>query len=324
MDSVTQVLLGAAVGEVILGKKTGNRAVIWGGVAGLIPDLDPYFPPYQSAIQWITLHRGITHSIIFAIVFGLFMGFLLSKLYKNQPATWKEWSFLCFMGLFTHALLDCLTIFGTQIFLPFSNYRVEIGSVAFRDPVYSIILALTLVVVLFLKKNNRIRWWIGRIGMGLSLMYLAFAGINKISAESEFKKELARMNIENYELKTRAVTYTSYKWYGVADVDSGFYTGTLSVFYKDKKINLQYIQKKEELLAEYKDHRFIKRIEWFTKGYFIVRKNNENLVIADLRFGNPLQNVRDDNSLDNFIFAFEIIPNRENPADIEVRFFGRD
>ena len=40
MDSLTQIVLGAAVGEVVLGKKIGNRAMSWGAVGGAIPDLD--------------------------------------------------------------------------------------------------------------------------------------------------------------------------------------------------------------------------------------------------------------------------------------------
>ncbi|MEZ4986846.1 MAG: hypothetical protein R2795_17710 [Saprospiraceae bacterium] len=34
MDSPTQITLGAAVGEVVLGKKVGNRAMLWGAIAG--------------------------------------------------------------------------------------------------------------------------------------------------------------------------------------------------------------------------------------------------------------------------------------------------
>jgi len=40
MDSFTQIALGAAVGETVLGKKVGNRAMVWGAVGGTIPDLD--------------------------------------------------------------------------------------------------------------------------------------------------------------------------------------------------------------------------------------------------------------------------------------------
>ena len=40
MDSLTQIVLGAAVGEAVLGKKVGNKAMLYGAIAGTIPDLD--------------------------------------------------------------------------------------------------------------------------------------------------------------------------------------------------------------------------------------------------------------------------------------------
>ena len=40
MDSLTQIVLGAAVGEATLGRKVGNKALLWGAIAGTIPDLD--------------------------------------------------------------------------------------------------------------------------------------------------------------------------------------------------------------------------------------------------------------------------------------------
>ena len=78
MDSLTQIVLGAAVGEAALGKKIGNRAMLYGAIAGTIPDLDvisQYFVDTVTALEW---HRGFTHSILFSVVFGLFFGWLVS------------------------------------------------------------------------------------------------------------------------------------------------------------------------------------------------------------------------------------------------------
>ncbi|MCP4768155.1 MAG: hypothetical protein GY875_18025 [Gammaproteobacteria bacterium] len=36
MDSVTQIALGAAVGESVLGRKIGNKALLWGAIAALL------------------------------------------------------------------------------------------------------------------------------------------------------------------------------------------------------------------------------------------------------------------------------------------------
>ena len=44
MDSLSQIVLGAAVGEVVLGKRLGNRAMVWGAVAGTLPDMDRVHP----------------------------------------------------------------------------------------------------------------------------------------------------------------------------------------------------------------------------------------------------------------------------------------
>ena len=38
MDSVTQATLGAAVGELVLGKKVGKKAPLWGAAAGTLPE----------------------------------------------------------------------------------------------------------------------------------------------------------------------------------------------------------------------------------------------------------------------------------------------
>ncbi|RAJ11340.1 inner membrane protein [Arenibacter echinorum] len=60
MDSLTQIVLGAAVGEAVLGKKVGNKAMMYGAIAGTIPDLDVmanYVTDTVTAIEW---HRGFT------------------------------------------------------------------------------------------------------------------------------------------------------------------------------------------------------------------------------------------------------------------------
>ena len=48
MDLITQTVIVAAVGEVVLGKKDGNKAIMWGAIGGLIPDLDVLILPFFS------------------------------------------------------------------------------------------------------------------------------------------------------------------------------------------------------------------------------------------------------------------------------------
>ena len=85
MDSVTQIVLGAAVGEAALGKKIGNKAMFYGAIAGTIPDLDVLVSHFTDTTRALAIHRGFTHSIVFSVVFGLLFGWLASRYekYKN-------------------------------------------------------------------------------------------------------------------------------------------------------------------------------------------------------------------------------------------------
>ena len=69
MDSLTQIVLGAACGEAILGKKIGNRALLFGAIGGTIPDLDVYVGNllYGNKIDAMLFHRGFMHSIVFPL-----------------------------------------------------------------------------------------------------------------------------------------------------------------------------------------------------------------------------------------------------------------
>ena len=62
MDTVTQIALGAAVGEATLGRKVGWRAPLWGGHCGLLPDLDVLWP-FADPVSAFTWHRGYTHAL---------------------------------------------------------------------------------------------------------------------------------------------------------------------------------------------------------------------------------------------------------------------
>ena len=84
MDSLTQIVLGAAVGEAVLGKKVGNRAIIWGGIAGTIPDLDVIANAFMTPIEALAVHRGISHALIFSIFAAPIFAWLTHQFYKQE------------------------------------------------------------------------------------------------------------------------------------------------------------------------------------------------------------------------------------------------
>lgn len=83
MDSLTQITLGAAVGELVLGRRIGNRAMVWGAIAGTIPDLDVFSRFWMTEIEALAFHRGVTHSLLFAVTTPFLFGWLTHRYYAS-------------------------------------------------------------------------------------------------------------------------------------------------------------------------------------------------------------------------------------------------
>lgn len=94
MDSLTQIILGAAVGEAVLGKKIGNKAMLYGAIAGTIPDLDVLTSFFTDTVSALEIHRGFTHSIFFSVLFAPVFAYIVTRFeaYKNL----KDWAWLFF------------------------------------------------------------------------------------------------------------------------------------------------------------------------------------------------------------------------------------
>ena len=81
MDSLTKIILGAACGEITLGKKIGNKALLFGAIGGTIQDLDVFIGKllYTNKIQAMAFHRGFMHSLLCAVLALLFSVDLLTS-----------------------------------------------------------------------------------------------------------------------------------------------------------------------------------------------------------------------------------------------------
>ncbi len=67
------------MGELVLGRKIGNKAMLWGAIAGTIPDLDVLNRSLFDDLRANELHRGITHSILFSAVMAPVLGWWVKK-----------------------------------------------------------------------------------------------------------------------------------------------------------------------------------------------------------------------------------------------------
>ncbi len=285
MDSLTQIVLGAAVGEVVLGKKLGNRAVFWGAVAGTIPDLDVFLNFIVSdKMSVMLMHRAFSHSFLFAFLMAPIFGYLLSKLFNRSKATFRDWTVLFFWGFLTHILLDVQTTYGTQLLWPFHN-RLAISNVFVVDPFYTVPFLLFVITVMFFKRSNPKRAKINKIGLYVSTGYLVLTLLIKAYTYQVFTKNLSLHNIKYNRIETGPTPLNAILWYANVETDDNYYIGYYSLLDKDKNIRFKKFDKQPELRNKLKDYRNFKRMNHFSKDWYVLSQKNDTIYYDNVRFG---------------------------------------
>ncbi|MEZ4771567.1 MAG: metal-dependent hydrolase [Bacteroidia bacterium] len=304
MDSITQVVLGAAVGEAVLGKKVGNRAPLWGAICGTIPDLDVSANFFMDPLGALIAHRGITHSIVFSVAMAPVMGFLIYRIYKGKWGTQNEWSKMAFWSLITHPLLDCFTTWGTQLFYPFSDYRVALNNIFVVDPMYTVPFMIFLIVAMTLRKESRWRRIWNTTGLLVSSFYMILTLANKMEVEAVFTNALHQQGKSVTRISTYPTPLNNLLWYCVAEEPFGFDIGYYSLLGNPQGISFIHIPHNHQLIKGKEENYVIDRLNWVSKGYYALESRNDTLLWHDLRFG--LLNGWDPASDPEYVFTFEV------------------
>ena len=134
MDPITHAASGAVAMLAMPNRPASRWAVPLAALAAASPDVDVLMA--NTPLQFLLLHRGITHSLFFAPLLGLVLALVGCSLWRTQtPGHWrfaKTWLFMTAMVLL-HIWLDCITTYGTMIFVPFSHMRVRLNAVFIID-----------------------------------------------------------------------------------------------------------------------------------------------------------------------------------------------
>ncbi|MFT6166295.1 MAG: inner membrane protein [Vicingaceae bacterium] len=278
-------MLGGAVGEAVLGKKVGNKAVLWGAIGGTIPDLDTIPGLFLDTVSRLEIHRGFSHSIVFAILISPLLGFLISKIYKKKnEANWWGWTQLMFWAIFTHPLLDVFTTWGTQLLWPL-EWRIAIQSIFVIDPLYTLPFLLCLIVVLFLKRNNpkRLKW--NRVGIAISSFYLLITVGLKLYVDQVFEIALNNANYKFSRFDSRPTPLNAILWTSNIELEDRFLITYYSIFDANRELEFFEFPKNEALLHPYRNDPKIEKLIQLTKGFYTIEKTSNGIAMNDLRFG---------------------------------------
>ncbi|SMN10644.1 Integral membrane protein [uncultured Candidatus Thioglobus sp.] len=284
MDPLTQGTIGA-IAATNLTKNKIFIASIFGFLSGMAADLDVFIRSDVDPLLFLEYHRQFTHSLIFipigGIICALVFYFLTPK--KWQVSFKQSWIF-CSAGYATHALLDTCTSYGTQLFWPFSDYRVAWNMISIIDPVFTLPLLAMLIFGIKTKKGVY-----GKIAILWIVLYMGFAFSQKqraINASTELALSRGHQ-VDKIEVKPGFGNLLL--WKSIYEFDGKFYVDGIRVvmdvsIYPGTSITkLNPADDFPWLDANTQQAKDIARFSKFTKGFVALHPDNPNIVI-DIRY----------------------------------------
>ena len=267
MDSITQFSLGAVIGIAVSPKKTPKVALISGLVA-TIPDLD-VFLSYPDALTNTIQHRGFSHSLFYLTLISPLIAGLLYKFF--DLLSYFRWLILVFLVLTTHPILDSFTSYGTSLLLPFSDFKIMIGSIFIIDPIYTIPLSISIGYIFIKKKVLMINnFSFNTIALIFSQLYLLSTFVVQQSILPSGKA---------YATPT---PFNSVLW-RVVVVEDDFIKQYFVDIFGDKGVeikveNRHYLQNiNQQAVDKYAN---------FSSGFYNLEVIDNKLILQDLRMGN--------------------------------------
>lgn len=312
MDSLTQIVLGAAIGEKTLGKKLGNKALLYGAIAGTIPDLDVFVGKWLDPITAIEIHRGFSHSILFFVLLSPILGWLLCKIEKKSDISLRQATVFWFLGLFTHALLDAFTTWGTQLLYPL-DIKYSLHSIFVIDPLYTLPFLICMLLLMPYKRTNPKRQKLANLGLIISSCYLLFTVFVQQLVKSKFEARLLEENISYNRKITKPSPMNIILWNAIIETDTGYYLADYS-FFDTQAIALHFYPKNAELVTAIQDEKVVRQLRWISEGWWLITQKEERLFFNDIRFGL----LTADRQNPEFSFSYQLIEDDNTVQAIEV------
>jgi inner membrane protein len=318
MDSLTQAALGACVAHSCWHRQLGRRALLFGGIAGTIPDLDIIIYPLLNNIERLYWHRGESHSILFVVTASILLSVLLRKKTGGKMSLPRFTTGL-FLIFSTHILIDYFTVYGTQILAPFSRYGFARGNMFIIDPLYTIPLIAGIITALFLKHKGCKAVYAGLV---ISSVYIIFSLASHNYADSFFKSHLKSKNINVIESITSATALNTLLWRHIARTDKGILVGYFSIIgnSRDEEITFDLVKRNEHLVELYKNQPNFEVVKWFSKGFYTAEIKNNDLIISDIRFGEFRSKIDDPPEKWEYFFSWEL---KKDPYKLISRSGGK-
>lgn len=323
MDSLTQATLGAAVGELVLGKRLGNRAIAWGAFFGTLPDLDVLFSPCFDHAGWLWWHRGPSHSLVVMLAATLLLARPLSRRWKRDQVSPLLAGWFVLLVWATHVLIDCFTTYGTLVFWPFDPTRVALNNLFIIDPLFTLPMLVGLLWIVWLRKPAQLgkRRRINAIALALTCAYTGLSFGAKALASRGFENDLGQRGVEPIRRMEAPTPFNIVLWRSVLEREDSFWVGYRSLLDKPSApVRWTIYPKGHEAAATLGSSRELGLVEHFSSGWWIARPHAKGLWIGDLRFGEMREWGNRKGMVDHrMVFSWDLLPDEDEDRLRQIR-----
>lgn len=194
-----------------------------------------------------------------------------------------RWWLALWLVLFTHPLLDAMTVYGTQLLQPFTSFPFAVGSIFIIDPAYTVPLIVGVVAALRLKNARGQRW--NAAGLVLSTLYLAWSFGAQQHATQVARASLASQNISAQGLLVTPSPFNTVLWRLVATTPTHYHEGYYSLLDEQVEVRWTAHPRGADLIAQHGHTPPVARIAAFSHGFFSLQNGHNRLLLTDLRMG---------------------------------------
>ncbi|MBK8145548.1 MAG: metal-dependent hydrolase [Bacteroidetes bacterium] len=284
MDSITHIVLGAAIGDRILGKKIGRKAAWIGALAKTFPDFDLLYSGLNDPRKYVLYHRSYTHSFFVELLTAFPMALLFYYLFKRK-VSYKMWFILWITCLWCHSLLDMCTNYGTRLLLPFSKQLISLNNIAIADLIFTVPILVLVVIALFYKNESKSRIILMRSSLVYAILYLGMTFVNKSIANAHFKKSLEKEQIRYQDYMSNPTILNNVLWYAVVNTDTMLKIGEYSLLQKEDKQIVWHSYPIQTHLMDSSKSPDASMLKWFSQGFYFAQQNKDTVEVFIPKFG---------------------------------------
>lgn len=282
MDSLSQVALGAALGVAVMGRRTAVwKAALWGGIAGTLPDLDAFID-HGDAVRNMVFHRAHSHGLFWLTLGAPILAWVAQRLSGGRDH-FRRWWLAMWLALFTHPLLDTMTVYGTQLAQPFSAYPYGVGSMFIIDPMYT--LPLLVGVGVALARRSYAGLGVNRLGLWLSTGYLVWSALAQGHVQGVVQAQLAAQGRTDQRVLVTPAPLNTLLWRVVVMREDGYDEGFYSLLDGGRAIRFERFASDPGLETAVRPIEAVQRIARFSQGFYKVHEVDGHAHIIDLRMG---------------------------------------